>query len=139
LIDAFEHFDPTRGALRTLVAAVARNSSIAWLRYNTTKSRTGVEVPVDHHGSGDENAVAVTSQMESQEEKLLKAEMQVAIKLLKEPCPELLKMCYYDELRHKEIAEMLGKKENTVTQEILRCIDELTAMVVELETEGGWL
>ena len=136
LVRALKLFKPDRGQLRTLVATVARNSCIGLLRHKTTESRTGIEVPVDHHGSGNKDSVAVTSEGDSQERQLLKAQLKVAINRLKEPCPEYLRMRYYEELMDEEIAEMLGKKENTVTQRIDRCLEQLRAMVVEFETEG---
>ena len=103
-------------------------------------SRKGINEPIDHHGDTDQDAVVLESNIDPPDEQVAKAEfghlVRTALSRLSEACQELLKLRFFSDLTHEEIAARLGKKANSVNQQVLRCVAHLRAAYEELEGKG---
>lgn len=135
LVVALASFDPTRGAsLRTFISVVAQRVCLDWLRSGKNLDHAGVNRPVDHHDCNeDRTTVVLVSDDEGPDRAMERAErallVRSAIERLSEVCRELLQFRFYQGLTYAAIAELQGKKENTVTTSALRCLARLrTAM-----------
>ncbi|MGO9571752.1 MAG: RNA polymerase sigma factor [Desulfomonilaceae bacterium] len=140
LVTALETYDTRLSSLRTFVSMVAARTCIDWLRGQSRMSRKGINEPVDHHGDPEQGAVVLQSGCDPPDEQVAKAEhsnmIRSALNRLTETCRELLKLRYYFDLTYPEIAARLGKQENTVNVQILRCQARLKTAYDDLENEG---
>lgn len=140
LVTGLETFDGHRSSLKTFVSMVASRTCIDWLRGRSRMRRKGINEPVDHHGGADPKAVVLQSNFDPPDELLTQAEYRSKIKSalnrLADACRELLRLRFYADLTYAEIAAEVGKKENTVTVAIRRCLAQLRAACDDLDNEG---
>jgi RNA polymerase sigma factor (sigma-70 family) len=137
LVVALEKYDGRLSSLRTFVSMVAARTCIDWLRARSRMSRKGINEPVDHHGDSEQEGVVLQSNLDPPDEQVAKAEYRFMIRSalgrLAETCRELLKLRFFSDLTHEEIAAKLGKKANSVNVQVLRCIAHLRAAYVQVE------
>ena len=129
-----------RYPLSKFVWVVGERICIDEYRKGAASKRDGEHVSVNHHDHGDEDATMVRSDLDSQEEQVVKAELvsllRLAFKRLGDRCRELLKLRYVEELSFKEIVPLLGGKEKTLAVQAGRCMDELKATYEQGRREG---
>ena len=129
LVDSLETYDSHLSSLRTFVSLVAKRTCIDWLRGQSRMSRTGWNEPVDHHDCDEEGAVVVRSNLDLPDEQIAKAQnshlVRMALSRLADACRELLRLRFYLDLTYGQIGERLGRNENTVNVQILRCLAQL--------------
>lgn len=130
LVSSLRTYDPTY-ALSKFVAVIAERECIQRHRSATAAKRAGVNVPVDHHDGGEEEAEKLASGIPTQEEQLAGAEMTAMLRQvmrsLDRKCRELLRLKYHDELQYHEISAQLGTPSNTLAVQAKRCMDNLRA------------
>ena len=135
LINAFERFDGTY-RLSQLICGVAERQAREEMRLRSAAKRDAPVVSI-----GCERECSAAPQIadsnspppdEILEQEQLKSLLRRAMKRLGEKCRQLLEWRDFEERSIREIAEMLGEKENTVTVWRKRCVEDLKALVHEL-------
>lgn len=126
VVEHLRSFDPKRGSVRAWVLRIARNAVID--HYRTRKHPVSLELIAD--GLGEAGGPL---------EHMIDDERTTRLRALLAECPEdtrkLLAMRYGDNLRHAEIAELLGLRETVVRKRISRALHELRARSRALEAE----
>lgn len=140
LIPALNHYDAAY-SLSRFVCVIAERVCIQEYRQSKAAKRDGQTEPIDHHDSGEEGIRNVASDSVSQEQLLAdsqtKAVLRRALERLGSGCRRLLALRYFEELPYKEISNILGASENTLTVKARRCLAELTAHFDEISRGGG--
>jgi RNA polymerase sigma factor (sigma-70 family) len=127
-------------SLSRFVSMVADRVSMGEYRKHRTLKRTGVTEPVEHH---DDNAGTrvIVSEANHPEDEFCAAEamnmLRQAFRGLGDRCKELLHKRYHDENSYKELTEVFGASENTLTVRMRRCLDELRGLYEELSRKGA--
>ena len=67
----------------------------------------------------------------------LVSRLRVALKNLSSRCTQLITLRYLEELSFKEIGEIVGSSENTVTVQTRRCLDSLRLTFDESDKRGS--
>ena len=102
--------------------------------------RSGPGNPVAHHDGSDEAASVLVSEDLSQEKQLELAELKEMLKealwRLSSKCREIIRLRDYELLSFKEMEQETGTKENTLTVQRKRCLDELRAVYYEILRKG---
>lgn len=129
-------------SLSAFVVMIAKRDCIDEYRKHKAAKRDAVTNPVDHH-DGAEGYESLASNCNHQEEELAEAQEKELLRrarvALGERCQDLLELRIFEELPYKEITELLGASENTLTVQFRRCLDELRANFHELVRKGvGW-
>lgn len=137
LMRALPQYNGNSSSLKTFVSMIAETTCTDCLRGLSRKSRSGTNEPVDHHDNMDNGDVILSSDLDLPEESLEKAQyrhlVKKSLRSLSEACQELLTLRFYSDLSHKEIAERLGKKENSVNQQVIRCLAYLRNAFTQIE------
>lgn len=117
-----DRLDFSQGSVKAYLCATARNLAINRLR----KREDTHEVPLDEFAQS-------TEETETSALKNLEAESLVgAVLALGEPDSKIILYRYYFALPSKEIAKLLGIKQNTVDQRLRRALTKLNRL-----TKGG--
>lgn len=140
LIKGLKDYD--RGfPLARFVCLVTERVCIQDYRRVIAAKRDGETQPIDHHDSGKENVIILTSQAVSQEKQLEQNQLldmlKRSMRRLGSACRELLRLRYFEELPYKEITKILGVAENTLTVRTKRCLDDLVGQYDELVRRGS--
>jgi RNA polymerase sigma factor (sigma-70 family) len=128
LATALHNYDVAQ-SLPKFVCLVAQRVAIDEYRKTRAVKRDGEAlVSVD----GDEDAVSpFVEECERQDERLERAELEQrlrsALSALDVRCRDLITLRYFRELSFKEIADLVGASENTVTVQTRRCLSSLRA------------
>ena len=117
-----DRLDFSQGSVKAYLCATARNLAI-----NRLRKREGThEVPLDEFAQS-------TEETETSALKNLEAEALInAVLTLGEPDSKIILYRYYFALPSKEIAKLLGIKQNTVDQRLRRALTKLNRL-----TKGG--
>lgn len=107
-------YDPSRGELGAWLAAIARRRSIDHLRRSVRHHEAASELPVDEPSEVDE-----TQQMI---DRLVVTE---ALTELNEPAQSIVRLSFYSQLSHSEIAEQLNLPLGTVKSHLRRSLTRL--------------
>ncbi len=117
-----DRLDFSQGSVKAYLCATARNLAINRLR----KRESTQEVPLDEFAQS-------TEETETSALKNLEAEALInAVLTLGEPDSKIILYRYYFALPSKEIAKLLGIKQNTVDQRLRRALTKLNRL-----TKGG--
>lgn len=131
-LKTYEHQYP----LSRFVWIVSERVCIDEFRKSTAAKRDKVTLPLNHH-DGDDDAVMVLSNEDTQERQLADAEVKqilmAAFRRLGEKCRELLRLRYLQERSFKEIADLVGAKEKTLAVQAGRCLRELKELYLKVE------
>jgi RNA polymerase sigma-70 factor, ECF subfamily len=140
LVTSLGNYRKDKGSLKAFVSLIAERTCIQHFRRRTTAARYAGTNPVDHHDSGEEGTIGLESTLDSPHELLQSSEqvgrMRSALGKLKAECRRLLDLRFFKELSYGNIAQRLGRKENTVNVQILRCLAELKANYDRVDREG---
>ena len=116
--------------LSKFISIVAQRVCIGHYRQLSASKRAGVQRSVTEQWSGAQEISGMMYTDGCQEEILSREEL---VKILKKSleqlglrCRRLLELRYLEELSFGEIAKQLGVKENTLTVQTKRCIEQLT-------------
>lgn len=135
---ALKQYDGNSSSLKTFVSKVAQRTCIDIWRHGSTMSRTGKNQHVEHHDNTDENNAVLVSSL-NPEEDLSKAQfthlLRIALRRLSKECQKLLELRFYDGLKYRQIADRLGKKENSVNVQVNRCLEYLREAYAKLQFE----
>jgi len=127
-------------SLSGFVETVADRDCIDEYRKYCAVKRVGCTDPIDHHDGGEDCYKKVPTDCQSQEEELARFEekelLRQARMSLGERCQDLVNLRIFEELSYKEISEILGATENTLTVQLRRCLQELKANLDELVRKG---
>lgn len=117
-----ERLDFSQGSVKAYLCATARNLAI-----NRLKKREGArEVPLDElTQSSDETESSALRNLETEE--IVKS-----VLALGEPDSKIILYRYYFNLSSREIAKLLGIKQNTIDQRLHRALNKLNRL-----TKGG--
>jgi len=117
-----ERLDFSQGSVKAYLCATARNLAI-----NRLKKREGArEVPLDDFAqSTEETENSALNNLEAEE-------LINAVLSLGEPDSKIILYRYYFNLPSKEIAKLLGIKQNTIDQRLRRALAKLNRL-----TKGG--
>jgi RNA polymerase sigma factor (sigma-70 family) len=122
--------------LSRFVWIVTERVCIDEFRKSCAAKRDRETVPLNHHDGGDDGAVMICSNLDTQEDQLGNAEtkhmLMTAFKRLGEKCRELIRLRYLQELSFKEISGFLGTKEKTLAVQAGRCLQELKDLYLKL-------
>lgn len=128
--EALDRFDGSY-RLSMFIGGVAKRTTREEIRGRLTVKRNAPTNPIDLH-DGDPGEVAmVPSPNPSQEEHLAHEELKDILRRglseLSEKCFEIIRYRDFEELSFKEIGNILGEKENTLTKRHERCTEKLKA------------
>jgi RNA polymerase sigma-70 factor (ECF subfamily) len=139
LIPALRNYDAAY-SLSRFVCVIAERVCIQEYRQSRAAKRAGQCDPIERLDSREPVTRDLGSEIESPERQLSQREMieilRRAMTRLSSECWELLKLRYFDELPYKQIAQILGASENTLTVRARRCLGELTANYYEFLRRG---
>jgi len=126
--------------LSKFVWVVGERVCIDEYRKAIADKRDGEHMPVNHHDHGDEASTTVPSNLDMQEDQVVRAELlqllRLAFRELGDRCRELLRLRYIEELSFKEIIPLLGGKEKTLAVQAGRCLQELKTVYDKGQREG---
>ena len=109
-------------------------------RSHKAAKRDAATNPIDHHDGGTEGYESLPSHWDHQEQELMKAQekelLRHSLQALGERCQDLINLRIFEEMPYKEITEILGASENTLTVQLRRCLDELKASFDEFMRKG---
>lgn len=140
LVECLETYDGSLSSLRTFVSMVASRTCIDWIRGQSRMSRAGKNEPISHHGNSEGAEIVLHSDYDPVDEQVAQAEsvslIRFALSRLGQACRELLQLRFFLDLTYERMSVMLGKKENSVNVQVLRCLAQLKTEYDELESEG---
>jgi RNA polymerase sigma-70 factor (ECF subfamily) len=129
LVKGLKDYDGTY-ALSKFVSVVAQRVCIGHYRQLSASKRTHEHHSVPELSADIPEGRVMTCTDASQEDRLTRAELVVILKASLEQiglrCRRLLELRYFEELPFAKISEMLGVKENTVTVQTKRCLEQLS-------------
>jgi len=130
LVKGLKDYDGTY-PLSKFVSIVAHRVCIGHYRQLSASKRSGEHRPIRELSSDSQEGCVMTSANACQEELLAREELVLILKKSLEQiglrCRRLLELRYLEELPFGEIAEMLGVKENTLTVQTKRCLEQLSS------------
>jgi RNA polymerase sigma factor (sigma-70 family) len=140
LMSGLKSYDATY-PLHRFVSMVAERVCVDRYRAASAQKRQADTEPIDHHDAGPQAGTTIASDVDPPDEQMSRAELlqllKHAFRGLGQRCRELLKLRYYEELPYKEIVEILGGTENSLTVQLRRCLGELRTGYEEVERRGA--
>jgi RNA polymerase sigma-70 factor (ECF subfamily) len=140
LLTALGSFDGRR-FLPGFIATIAHRVCIQEYRTATALKRHGTTSAIDHHGSGQDGAVAAVSQDPTPEDRFAEGEliacMRDGLRELDPDCQELLRARYHDDLPYEEISDRLGLSRKNLAVRLHRCLSRLRDRCRELLGRNG--
>jgi len=101
-------------------------------RFNSREKRRGQTISLNQDHSIGDAQFGLCSEEKPQDEQLADVrelmKLRILFKTLSEKCREILRLRYEHELPFKEIGNIMGKTENTVTVQARRCLDQLRGL-----------
>jgi len=138
-MSALAKYNPAH-SLSGFIEVITDRVCIDEYRSHKAAKRDGATNPVDHHDGGQEGYESLPSNWDHQEDEFAKAQekqlLRNALQALGERCQELINLRIFEETPYKEITEILGGTENTLTVQLRRCLDELRANFDEFKRKG---
>jgi len=139
LVPALKTYDGAVSITRYIVIITER-TCINEYQKSTAGKRHGTSFPIDHHDGDDEGTWRLASNLDSPEDHLeqeqLKEVLRKALWELDEECSKILTLREFKALPWKQISEVLGKRENTLTVKLKRCMDDLKVLCHRLIRKG---
>jgi RNA polymerase sigma factor (sigma-70 family) len=139
LVQALAKFDWTYG-LSQFICGVAKRTTRDEIRRRTAAKRSGETNPFDSASGREEQGLPGSCDSVSQETQLadeeLKEILRIGLTKMGEYCRKLIALRDFEERPYKEIELLLGERENTLTVNRKRCLEELTAICRRLLREG---
>ncbi len=139
LVKGLKDYDGTY-ALSKFVSVVAQRVCIGHYRQLSASKRTHEHRSVSESSGDVPEGSAMRCTDASQEDLLTREELVVILKASLEQiglrCRRLLELRYFEELPFAKISEMLGLKENTVTVQTKRCLEQLNHAYEKLIQRG---
>lgn len=139
VMSALTKYDPAY-SLSGFLEMITDRVCIDEYRSHKAVKRDASTNPIDHHDGGTEGYESLPSNRDHQEDEFVKAQekelLRYALQALGERCQELVNLRIFEEMPYKEITEILGASENTLTVQLRRCLDELKANFDELMRKG---
>lgn len=130
LIPALKKFDFSY-SLSQFISGQARRTTRDEIRRRIALKRNAATDPIDLH-DGTVNAVTIPAGCMAQDDRFemeeLKELLRFGMARLSEKCRQIIRYRDFEELSFKEMEEILGEKENTLTVTRKRCLEQLTAL-----------
>lgn len=130
LMPALKKFDCSY-SLSQFICGQARRTARDEIRRRIALKRNAVLDSLDVH-DGTADAVTIAGDCQAQDERLeteeLKEVLRFGMAKLSEKCRQIIRYRDYEELSFKEMEEILGEKENTLSVTRKRCLEQLTAI-----------
>lgn len=117
-----ENYNPAKACVRTWIYRITRNHIIDWYRKNKN-----INKPINLNST---KATDLTFS-ENHDKDLLLKELLKQIQKLKDTDQELIYLRYTLELTNKEIAQIIGKSEDSIKVAIFRTIEKLRKILNE--------
>ncbi len=135
LIESLPGYDHGHSLAR-FICVIAERTVGQEFRRRTAAKRGGGVAPVQYQESSGEAAAEMISDSHSLEDTLaqaqLKARLREGLCTLDSKCRELLRLRYLEQFSFKEIADLLGSKEKTLSVQVRRCLGELRTVLRRL-------
>lgn len=139
LVPALKVYDGTV-SVRRYIAIITERTCINEYQKSTACKRHGKTSPIDLHDADEEGTWRVASNLDSPEDHLereqLREVLRKALWELDDECSKILTLREFKALSWKQIAEVLGQKENTLTVKSKRCMEDLKALCHRLIRKG---
>ncbi len=140
LATALNNFDYEQSLPRFVCVITERVAIDEYRKRSAARRNSEAETSHETKGARD-----IASQIECDrdlpDEQMERAEMAsylgAALKELDTSCRELLTLRYLNDLSYKEIAELVGASENTLTVQTRRCLEKLRIKFREAERKGS--
>jgi RNA polymerase sigma-70 factor, ECF subfamily len=140
LATALKNFDYEQ-SLPRFVCVVTERVAIDQYRKRRAARRNSEDETTHGTEGGRDVALQIESGFDLPDEQMERAEMAsrlgAALKELDTSCRELLTLRYLNDLSYKEISEMVGASENTLTVQTRRCLEKLRTKFREAERKGS--
>ena len=140
LATALKNFDYEQ-SLPRFVCVITERVAIDEYRKRSASRRNSEDETTHGTKGGKDVALQIESGFDLPDEQMERAEMAsrlgAALKELDTSCRELLTLRYLNDLPYKEIAEIVGASENTLTVQTRRCLEKLRIKFREGERKGS--
>jgi RNA polymerase sigma-70 factor (ECF subfamily) len=140
LATALNNFDYDQ-SLPRFVCVITERVAIDEYRKRSAARRNLEAETTEGMIKGQNVASQIESGPEAPDEQMERAEtaacLGAALKELDASCRELLTLRYFNDLSYKELAEMVGVSENTLTVRTRRCLEKLRIKLREVERKGS--
>jgi RNA polymerase sigma factor (sigma-70 family) len=140
LATALNNFDYEQ-SLPRFVCVITERVAIDEYRKRSAARRNSEDETTHGTKGGRDVALQIESGFDLPDEQMERAEMasrlRAALKELDTSCRELLTLRYLNDLSYKEIAEIVGAGENTLTVQTRRCLEKLRIKFREAERKGS--
>lgn len=139
LTTALHTFDPQQSLPRFVCVITERILIDEYRKGKAAKRDADVEA-IDHTDPREGTRLALANDEDLQDTQMEKAQLvsrlRAALKNLSSRCTQLITLRYLEELSFKEIGEIVGSSENTVTVQTRRCLDSLRLTFDESDKRG---
>jgi RNA polymerase sigma factor (sigma-70 family) len=127
--------------LARFVGMVAQRVCIQEYRRLSASKRSGDHERIDENDQEMRNGNPMIASPATQEHALAREELvsilKMALAKIGSGCKKLLELRYMEELPYKDIAEIMGMKENTATVQTRRCLEGLSVEYSRLARKGA--
>jgi RNA polymerase sigma factor (sigma-70 family) len=140
LTAALHTFDPEQSLPRFVCVITERVLIDEYRKAKAAKRDADVEA-IEHTDPREHTRLALAHGDELQDSRMERAELvsrlKVALKNLNSRCKQLITLRYLEERSFKEISDIVGASENTVTVQTRRCLDSLRTTFEEPDRRGS--
>ncbi len=140
LTTALQRYD-SQQSLPRFVCVVTERVLIDEYRKGQAAKRDADVEALGHTDSREHGKLSLAAEDDLQDAQMEKAELvsrlKDALRNLDRKCKELITLRYLEERPFKEVADMLGSTENTVTVQTRRCLDSLKVKFKEPSRRGS--
>lgn len=140
LTTALHTFDPQQ-SLPRFVCVITERILIDEYRKAKAAKRDAELEAIDHTDPREGTRLSLADEDELQDAQMERAELVSRLKLaltnISSRCRELITLRYLEERSFKEIGDLVGTSENTVTVQTRRCLDSLRLTFDESDTRGS--